>query len=160
MTGPIHPRDAAREVWANHVLGVLLLAWFVAQGLKVLLGVLREKRCNCKGFVGTGGMPSSHAASVSSLATAVGFASGFHSPLFAIAAFVALVIMFDAQGVRAHTGKQAEVLNKILDDIYLHHEVREDRLKELLGHTPVEVMAGALLGIVVAIVYYSLNPVY
>ena len=155
MTAVIHARDFLREIWSNHLLGIVLLSWFVAQSLKVFLGIFREKRFNFKWFVETGGMPSSHAASVASLATAVGLSSGFNSPLFAVSFLVALVIMFDAQGVRRNTGKQAEVLNKIIDDLYLKHEIQEDRLKELLGHTPIEVMAGAFLGIVLTLFYYS-----
>ncbi len=156
MAAPIRTHQFLHEVGSNHIIGILLLSWFVAQGLKVLLGIFREKRFNFKWFVETGGMPSSHAAAVASLATAVGLTSGFYSPLFAVACLMALIIMFDAQGVRRNTGKQAEVLNKIMDDIYTRHEIREDRLKELLGHTPIEVMAGAALGIMVTLLCYTL----
>ena len=155
MAAVVQTHDFLREIWSNRIIGSILLAWFVAQSLKVFLGIFREKRFNFKWFVETGGMPSSHAASVASLATAVGLSSGFNSPLFAVASLVALVIMFDAQGVRRNTGKQAEVLNKMMDDIYLKHEIQEDRLKELLGHTPIEVMTGALLGIILTLFCYS-----
>ena len=155
MTAPIRTHEFLQEVGSNRIIGIILLSWFIAQSLKVILGFFREKRFNFKWFVETGGMPSSHASAVASLATAVGFNSGFYSPVFAVALLVALIVMFDAQGVRRNTGQQAEVLNKIMDDIYLKHEIREDRLKELLGHTPVEVMAGAALGIVVTLLCYT-----
>ena len=154
MTAPILTHEFLQEAWANRILGITFLSWIVAQSMKVIFGFFEEKRFNFKWFVEAGGMPSSHAASVASLATGVGLAAGFDTPLFALACVVALITMFDAQGVRRNTGKQAEVLNKILDDIYLKHEIREDRLKEVLGHTPVEVIAGALLGIVLAFLCY------
>jgi len=148
--------DFFKEVTTNGILGATLLSWFVAQVLKVILGVLREKRFNFQWFVGTGGMPSTHAAAVATLATSVGLVAGFHTPLFALTAVMALIVMFDAQGVRRASGKQAEVLNKIMDDIYYNKVIREDRLKELLGHTPVEVIVGALLGIVLSLLFFNL----
>lgn len=155
MTAPIRTHEFLQEVGSNRIIGIILLSWFIAQSLKVVLGIFREKRFNFKWFVETGGMPSSHAAAVASLSTAVGLTSGFYSPVFAVSLLVALIVMFDAQGVRRNTGKQAEVLNKIMDDIYLKHEIREDRLKELLGHTPVEVMTGAALGIMLTLLCYT-----
>ena len=148
--------DFLKEVGANRIIGVTLLAWFVAQVIKVILGIFQERRFNFQWFIGTGGMPSSHAAGVASLATSIGCVSGFDSPIFAVTSVVALVIMFDAQGVRRASGEQAEVLNKILDDIYRNKEIREDRLKELLGHTPVEVIMGALLGIFLSLLFFNL----
>ena len=139
---------------ANFRFNIILtavIAWLVAQSLKVLLGVIREKRFNFKWFVGTGGMPSSHASAVSALATAVGLHTGFSSPHFAIALLFTIVVLFDAQGVRRASGQQAEILNRILDDIYWKHKIKEDRLKELLGHTPVEVITGTVLGVLVAL---------
>ena len=136
-----------------NILLTTCTAWFVAQALKVLIGVVREKRFNFRWFVGTGGMPSSHAAAVSALAVSVGLHTGFSSPSFAIALLFAVVVLFDAQGVRHSSGKQAEVLNKILDDIYWKRRIKEDRLKELLGHTPVQVLAGTILGITIAVFF-------
>ncbi len=155
VSPPMH--DFVTEIGVNRILGVTLLSWFVAQMIKVLLGVFREKRFNFQWFVETGGMPSSHAAGVSSLATSVGCVAGFDSAIFAVTSVIALIIMFDAQGVRRETGKQAEVLNKILDDIYLNKGLREDRFKELLGHTPVEVFMGALLGIILSLLFFNIQ---
>jgi uncharacterized protein len=103
---------------------------------------------------GTGGMPSSHAASVSALSTAVGLQDGWDSPLFGVAAFVSLVIMYDAAGIRRAAGLQAEILNRMLEDLREHHTFEGERLKELLGHTPIEVVVGAALGIGLAVLLY------
>lgn len=141
-------------VTQNKIFLVTVIAWFVAQSIKVLLGVVKEGRFNFKWFVGTGGMPSSHVAGVVALATSMGLNYGFDSSLFAISMVFAIIVMFDAQGVRHATGKQAEILNKIVEDIYAKKHVEEDKLKELIGHTPVQVLAGALVGIFIALVFY------
>ncbi|MBU3933333.1 MAG: divergent PAP2 family protein [Candidatus Omnitrophica bacterium] len=141
------------QAFQNRVFVTVLVAWFIAQGAKVLLGVIAEKRFNFRWFVDTGGMPSSHAATVSALATTIGLKYGLQSPIFAITLVFAWIILMDAQGFRRSVGKQAETLNVILDDIYWKKEVREERLKEFLGHTPVEVLIGAIIGILVAIIF-------
>lgn len=138
----------------NRMFLTVLMAWFLAQTIKVAIGVVREKRFNFKWFVGSGGMPSSHAATVAALAASVGFTFGFGSPFFAMAFFLAFIIMFDAQGVRRQSGQQAEALNKIIEDIYLNKGVNQERLMELLGHTPVQVFIGAALGVLVAAFSY------
>ncbi|OIO36461.1 MAG: hypothetical protein AUJ74_02500 [Candidatus Omnitrophica bacterium CG1_02_44_16] len=146
-----------REIFAgvvrNHVLMVTLLAWAIAQTIKVALGVLRTKRFDFRWFIGTGGMPSAHAAGSSALAVIIGFEYGFDTVLFALATVFAMVTMFDAQGVRRSTGKQASILNKVLDDIYWKGKIEEDRLKELIGHTPIEVFMGSIIGILLAIIF-------
>lgn len=137
----------------NKIFVTVLAAWLIAQGAKVFLGVITEKRFNFRWFVDTGGMPSSHAATVSALATAIGLNYGIKHPLFAVTLVFAWIILMDAQGFRRSAGKQAEILNMVLDDIYWKKKVREERLKELLGHTPVEVFMGAIIGILVAIIF-------
>ncbi|MGE5576364.1 MAG: divergent PAP2 family protein [Syntrophothermus sp.] len=139
------------ELVHNQVLRVSLLAWLLAQGLKGIHSVIKERRLNFRRFVGAGGMPSSHSAFVTSLATAIGLTEGWETTTTALAIVFAFIVMYDASGVRRAAGKQAQVLNKIVDEFYQEGHVREDRLKELLGHTPVEVIAGALLGIVMAV---------
>ncbi|MCR4337834.1 MAG: divergent PAP2 family protein [Candidatus Omnitrophica bacterium] len=136
----------------NKILMITLSGWAVAQLLKVIIGVVEERRFNFRWFIGSGGMPSSHAAGVAALATACGLQIGFDSVAFAMSASFALVTMFDAQGVRRQTGQQAEILNKILDDIYWKGKIEADRLRELIGHTPIQVFVGALLGSSLAIV--------
>ena len=142
------------EFGKNYIFGTTVAAWIIAQSIKVLLGVFREKRFNFRWFVGTGGMPSSHAAGVSALSTSVGVAYGFDSALFAVTLVFTLIVLFDSQGVRFSTGKMAGVLNKMLDDIYWKKRLDDKQLKEFLGHTPIEVFAGIALGIVVSLLLY------
>jgi len=130
-------------------------AWLIAQTLKVLLGVFRLKKFDFRLFIGSGGMPSTHAAGAASLATSIGLECGFDSVYFALAFAFGVVVMFDAQGVRRSTGKQAGILNKIMEDIYWQGKIKEIRLRELIGHTPVEVIIGLFLGIVIALVSYK-----
>jgi len=144
--------DIVTQFSQNQILLVTLSSWIIAQTIKVIIGVIRQRRFDFRWFIGTGGMPSSHTAGASCLATAIGLDQGFHSVYFALAASFALVVMFDAQGVRRSTGKQAQILNKIMDDIYFQGKIQEGRLRELVGHTPIEVVAGFLLGAVIAIV--------
>lgn len=135
----------------NKIFMTTLSAWLIAQIIKVGLGVIRHKKIDFRWFVGTGGMPSSHTAGASCLATAIGLEYGFNSVYFALAASFAIVVMFDAQGVRRATGRQARILNKITEDIYWRGRIHEGRLRELIGHTPVEVIAGFLLGVIIAL---------
>jgi acid phosphatase family membrane protein YuiD len=147
--------DSLLQFGRNYIFWTSFIAWFSAQTIKVVLGVLRERRFNFKWFLGTGGMPSSHTASVCALSTTVGLAYGFDSALFAVTLAFTLIIMFDAQTVRFTTGRQARILNQMLDDIYWKKKLDEEKVKEFLGHTPVEVFAGAALGIVVALLLYK-----
>ncbi len=143
------------ELSRNRILIATLSAWAIAQLIKVSLGVIREKRFNFRWLVGTGGMPSAHTAGAAALATSTGFYCGFDSGLFALTAMFAIVTMFDAQGVRRSAGMQAEILNKIMDDIYWRGKIEEAKLKELIGHTPVEVFAGGLVGVFIAMIFYK-----
>jgi len=143
------------DFFHNPILWTSVAAWFLAQSIKVALGVFREKKFNFRWFVGTGGMPSSHAAGVASLATSVGITFGFDSALFAITLIFTSIVLFDAQGVRLAAGKQAEILNKMLEDIYWQKKLDEDKLKEFIGHTPIEVWAGTFLGILVSLLLYK-----
>ncbi|MBU4346624.1 MAG: divergent PAP2 family protein [Candidatus Omnitrophica bacterium] len=139
------------QIIKNKVFMTTLFAWAVAQTIKVSIGVIREKRFDFRWFVGTGGMPSSHATGASCLTTAIGLEYGFNSIYFALAASFAIIVMFDAQGVRRAAGKQAHILNKVMEDIYWQGRIQENRLRELIGHTPVEVIVGFLLGIIIAL---------
>ena len=145
MTGQIFS-----EAFRNKIFMTMLSAWAIAQAAKVIIGVIRQKKFYFRWLVCTGGMPSSHAAGAACLATSVGIHHCFDSAYFALAAAFAIVVMFDAQGVRRATGKQARILNKITEDIYWQGRIHENRLRELIGHTPVEVLVGAILGITIA----------
>lgn len=142
------------QLGRNRVFVVTLLAWFITQLIKVVLGVVREKRFDFKWLVGTGGMPSSHCAGATALAISIGLEYGFSSPLFAIGIVFAIVTMFDAQGARQAIGRQAVLLNKMFEDIYFKKPIKEDRLREFIGHTPVQVLAGGVLGIVLGYFLY------
>ncbi len=134
------------------MLVTCLLSWFIAQLLKVIFTVIKSKKIDFRRFIGSGGMPSSHSSFVTSLATAVGIEKGFVGSEFAMATVFALVVMYDAAGVRRAAGQQAKILNKIVEEWeQADFEKTDKRLKELLGHTPKEVFAGAVLGIVIAI---------
>ncbi len=145
-------KEIFAQFFRNKIFLTTLSAWIIAQVIKVGIGVFREKRFDFRWFLGTGGMPSSHAAGATCLAAAAGFEYGFDSTYFALAASFALVVMFDAQGVRRSAGRQARILNKVMEDIYWQGRIQENRLRELVGHTPVEVIAGFLLGILIALV--------
>jgi acid phosphatase family membrane protein YuiD len=134
----------------NIVLMTAITAWTLAQALKTLTAFWKHREFRAERLVGAGGMPSSHTSLVVSLATAVALRDGLASSLFAVAAVLAGIVMYDAAGVRRAAGKQARVLNKLVREMRAEHTVKENRLKELLGHTPLEVLAGALLGVGVA----------
>ncbi|MCS6813422.1 MAG: divergent PAP2 family protein [Cyanobacteria bacterium] len=131
----------------NHVLWVAIAACLIAQVLKAVVDIVKQGKITFRLLVGTGGMPSAHSALVTALATGVGQTVGWASPEFAIATVVAVIVMYDAAGIRQAAGKQAQVLNQIMDEVFQEqHELRPDRLKELLGHTPVQVLVGSGLG--------------
>lgn len=141
------------DFWSESVLVTSIMSWFLAQLLKVLFTMKEKKKFDFRRFIGSGGMPSSHSAFVTSLAVAVGLEVGFESTEFAICTVFALVVMYDAAGVRRAAGQQARILNKLIEDWEKSDFSRSDKhLKELLGHTPKEVFAGALLGIAIALV--------
>lgn len=135
----------------NSVLITALIGWCAAQVLKIVFSW--DSGFDFKRIVGSGGMPSSHAAFVMALSFAVGFTEGFGSAVFAVAAVFSFVVMYDAAGVRRAAGQQATILNRIVKDlIKADYSHTNRKLKELLGHTPIEVFAGAVLGIIIAII--------
>lgn len=132
---------------SNHVLWAAVAAWFAAQVIKIAIALLRTRRLDLRLLTASGGMPSSHSALVTGLATAVARVNGLGSTNFAIAAAFAGVVMYDASGVRQAVSKQARILNFMMDDFFHERGINAKRLGELIGHTPIEVLAGALLGI-------------
>ena len=126
-----------------------LVAWAIAQAAKVILTSWRQRRLNLRVLAETGGMPSSHAAIVMGMTTAVGKHAGLSSAPFAIALIFSFVVMYDAAGLRRAAGRQAAILNRLVEDLVHMRGMQEQKLRELLGHTPVEVVVGALLGIAV-----------
>jgi acid phosphatase family membrane protein YuiD len=129
-----------------------LVAWAIAQAAKVIMTSMRQRRLNLRVLAETGGMPSSHAAIVMGLTTAVGKYAGVSSAAFAIALIFSFVVMYDAAGLRRAAGRQAAILNRLVEDLVHMRGMQEQRLRELLGHTPFEVVVGALLGFVVGLI--------
>ena len=143
-----------KEIAYNHTLFVALLSWFVAQGLKIPIHFIVEHKWDLTRFFGSGGMPSSHTAMVISTAIMVGSLYGFEEPVFALAVVLAFIVMYDATGVRRETGRQATIINQILRDVLINGQPISDRqLKELVGHKPIEVFGGILVGIAVSGIY-------
>ncbi|MEO0948778.1 MAG: divergent PAP2 family protein [Cyanobacteria bacterium J06641_5] len=140
------------QVFQNQVLLVSLLACFTAQALKLIVELVRNGKFSIANAFTTGGMPSSHSALVASLATCVGLTVGWASPEFAIASLFATIVMYDAAGVRQAAGKQAQALNQLIDELASDLQPQqEERLKEKLGHTPLQVVVGSAWGIAVAL---------
>ncbi len=148
-------RDFFVEIYRNKILMITISAWLIAQTLKVIIGVFRKKKFDFRLFIGSGGMPSAHASGAAALGTSIGLECGFDSVYFALAFAFAIVVSFDAQGVRRSTGKQASILNTIMEDIYWRGKIQETRLRELIGHTPVEVIMGLFLGIMIALAFWK-----
>lgn len=139
------------QILDNHILLVALLACLIAQASKLIIHFAQHRKLNVRVLVETGGMPSAHSALVTALATGVGQTKGWASADFAIATIFAIIVMYDAAGVRQAAGKQARILNQIIDELFREHPTfNEDRLKELLGHTPVQVIVGSVLGITIS----------
>ena len=136
---------------ANRILAACFIAWAVAQASKPLIHYVHTRRVNLRYFVTAGGMPSSHSAVVVAMATRVGIDTGLSSVQFALAAIFASVVMYDAAGVRRAVSLQARVLNRMLTEMIEAQHFNEERLRELIGHTPFEVFVGALLGVLSAI---------
>lgn len=141
-----------RALLENQVLIAAVVAWFVAQTIKLLVELVRTHRLDLRYLVSPGGMPSAHSALVTSLATAVARQEGVGSALFAASAVFASIVMYDAAGVRQSVSIQARILNRMLDELFTQRAFSERRLRELLGHTPLEVFAGFLLGLIVGVV--------
>ena len=142
------------EVFANKSLLCALSAWFISQLLKGCFYGLRYHTWKLENFLTSGGMPSSHTASTVALALMIGFSEGFDSSFFAISAILAAVVMYDAAGVRRETGKQGKVINELLSFTMRDgNPLFSNALKEKIGHTPLEVIMGAVLGIVCSLVF-------
>jgi uncharacterized protein len=139
----------------NPPLLLAILAMTSAQAFKFLSTLVRRRRVDFTRLLGTGGMPSSHSASVTALTVAVGLGHGWNSTIFGVTAFVSLIVMYDATGIRRAAGRQAQILNRMLEDLKDYHKLHGERLKELLGHTPMEVLVGAAYG---AFIAFSFHP--
>ena len=141
-------------IFQNRALLCAVTGWFVAQAIKIPTYWFVEKNWDWKRFFGSGGMPSSHTAFVVSLGIMVGALVGFDSVEFAVCFILAAVVMYDATGVRRETGIQAQVINEILRQVFIDGKpIADDDLKELVGHKPLEVLGGAIIGLITAGIY-------
>ncbi len=141
------------ELFSNELFVSAAIAWFIAQLLKTIIHTFVTKDFSIERMYGSGGMPSSHSSTVTALATTAYLVHGATSSEFAISAILAIIVMYDARGVRRETGIQAKVLNDLIDLLKdVHNELMsmDDKLKEFVGHTPLQVVAGALLGFAIA----------
>ncbi len=149
--------NAFYGIFHNHVLILALIAWGLAQALKVPLGYFTSRRWNWAMLLSAGGMPSSHSALVTATAHAIGLYHGFDSPLFGLAVAIAMIVIYDATGIRRQAGKHAELINAMIRDLASGHPLRQEhqkQLREVLGHTPLEALGGVILGLAVAQVGY------
>ena len=137
----------------NRFLIIPVLTWFCIQVFKVIWDLITTKKFNFKRILGAGGMPSSHTAIVVSLSVMIGKEFGFDSPIFALSTIFAFIVMYDAAGVRRAAGKQARLLNKIVETPGLSDIEVQERLVEVLGHTPFQVIVGAMIGIIVGAIF-------
>ena len=148
-----------KDLIGNDMFVCALLAYLLAQLMKVFTGFYREKKLNLRRLWASGGMPSSHASTVCALAFRCALVCGLGSPEFAISIIVAAVVMYDATGVRRAAGEQAKLLNHMVADLFSGNpEYAQKALKELIGHTPLQVVMGAILGILIGLFFPSLAP--
>jgi acid phosphatase family membrane protein YuiD len=142
----------------NPVLIAGIISWFLAQFLKMPIEYRRSHRWDWSLLMRAGGMPSSHSALVSSITYGVGLSMGLDSPVFALAAAVAAVVIYDATGIRRQAGKHAAVINAIIADLASGHPLKEEQLREVLGHTPLQALVGTLMGFLVAQIVWWILP--
>ena len=138
------------NLFSNHILIPALIAWGLAQAIKLPLDYLSARRWNWVLLFSVGGMPSSHSALVAATAHAIGLHVGFDSPIYALAVVVAVVVIYDATGIRRQAGIHAEIINTMISDLATGHPLKSEQLREVLGHTPIQVLAGTLLGLAIA----------
>ena len=137
-------------IFRNEIIIIAFITWIFNQSLKLIIFYITEKKWDIRRFIGAGGMPSTHSALSVCVATTIGLKEGWDSPLFALAIVLAFIIMADAAGVRRETGEQAKALNKIILEFFKEIKLKDKRFKELVGHTPFEVIVGAFVGMVMA----------
>ena len=145
-------------IFHNKVLIIGLLAWGLAQVIKIPLDYFRTRRWNWALFFTTGGMPSSHSSLMTATTQAIGLYYGFDHPTFALGVAITMIVTYDAAGVRRQAGIHAQRINVIFDELLTHHRLNERELREMLGHTPLEVTGGILFGIIVATLCWMVWP--
>ena len=142
------------DILGNYVLITAMIAWSLAQILKIPTDYLKTHKWHWSVFFSAGGMPSSHSALISSTTLAIGLFQGFGSPLFGLALAIAMIVVYDAAGIRQQASKHAQKINQIIEALFQGHPISDDSLKEVLGHTPFEAVMGIILGCIVATVVW------
>ncbi len=145
--------DGIKEFFGNYMLVSAILGWFSAQFIKIFTNLFVKKKFDIRMLFSNGGMPSSHSSTMLALATAAAISQGLGSPAFAISGILSVIVMNDAFGVRWQAGKQAQVINKMIVELFSNTDQFDVKLKEIIGHTPFQVFMGAALGFIVALVY-------
>jgi uncharacterized protein len=143
-----------RALTGNPVLFIGLIAWALAQFLKVPIFYIMYKRLNWGLWFSSGGMPSSHSALVTSVMLSIGLYEGFNTSLFALSFILAMIVVYDAAGVRREAGRHAEKINILINELFSGHPISDKQLKEVIGHTPAQVIAGVILGLGTAVIYF------
>ena len=145
------------EIFKNPCFWAAFWSWTIAQGTKMLCALYKTRRLDLKYLVSTGGMPSAHSALASGMAISVGLLAGFDQPVTIVAFTLAMITMFDASTVRRAAGQQASILNDIISELFKEHHLSEVKLKELLGHTRLEVLMGCIVGVLTAMLVVSIS---
>ena len=145
--------DAVKAFFGNYMLVSAIMGWFFAQVIKIFTNLFVKKKFDIRMLFSNGGMPSSHSSTVFALATSAAISQGLGSSAFAISGILSVIVMNDAFGVRWQAGKQAQIINKMIMELFSNKEEFDVKLKEIIGHTPFQVFMGALLGFIIALVY-------
>lgn len=148
------------SIFNNAVLVGALLAWAIAQTIKLPIEYVRNRHWDWSLLLRAGGMPSSHSALVTAVAHGIGLTEGFTSPLFALGVAMAMIVIYDATGIRRQAGRHAEIINTLVQDLLEGHALRQEQLREVLGHSPMEAFIGMVLGLVVAQTVISFWPLW
>ena len=151
-----------KDVISNSVLLSALFSWFIAQFLKIIIEIINNRKFTTRDFIfrailGTGGMPSSHSASVTAIAVSIGMKEGFNTSIFAMAFVLVIIVIRDATGVRLSAGRQAGAINQIQEELYSRYNVSYKKVKEVRGHTPLECFVGVFVGLLVSLGIYLLD---
>jgi hypothetical protein len=144
----------------NPVLIAALIAWAIAQTIKLPIEYVRNRRWDWSLLLRAGGMPSSHSALVTAVAHGIGLTDGFTSPLFALGVAMSMIVIYDATGIRRQAGRHAEIINALVQDLIVGHALRQEQLREVLGHSPMEAFVGMVLGLAVAQTVISFWPLW
>jgi len=154
--------DIFKALFSNKVLICAVFSWFIAQFLKIIIEILGKRKFRTKDFVfrallGTGGMPSSHSASITSVTISIGITNGFNSSIFGLAFVLLFIVIRDATGVRLSSGKQASAINQIIEELYNRYNITYKKVKEVRGHTALECFVGIVVGVLVSLGMYLID---